>query len=225
MITDFIHFLYQYLLNPLAQTFDTTNPPGLAILFALAVITDIGIPVPFILDTILMLTAYRALFSLHPNWMPVLMILIMLFIGRQVGSGILYLLSRYLGTSFLNWIKKHFPSVGRGVDSFKIRLNHWAPLVVVTGRLTPGLLQFTTIASGTIRMRYHYFALGIALASIIYDGLLILLAFIVAHNPWAANRSFTTLLIIAMALIVCILWPVIFIIIQRSKKKVGTVKA
>lgn len=219
MVTTFFQFLHY-----LESAFNTTNPPGLAILFLLAVITDIGVPVPFVLDTILLLTAYKVLVSGHPHWTPVIMIIIMLFVGRQVGSGILYLLSRYFGQAFLGWVKKHFPSVGTSLDSFKIRVNHWAPLVVVTGRLTPGLLQMTSVASGAIRMRYKYFALGIALASLIYDGILILLALFAAHNPKAADADFTIWLLIAMVVIVCILWPLIFVIIQRSKKKVGAVK-
>jgi membrane protein DedA with SNARE-associated domain len=70
-------------------------------------------------------------------------------------------------------------------------------------------------------MRYKYFALGVALASLVYDGILILLAFIAAHNPKAADADFTIWLLIAMVVIVCILWPLIFVIIQRNKKKVG----
>jgi membrane protein DedA with SNARE-associated domain len=211
-------------LHNLEAAFNTTNPPGLIILFSLAIITDIGIPVPFVLDTILMLTAYKVMISGEPHWTPVVMIILMLFLGRQVGSGILYLLSRYLGSSFLGMLKKRFPSLENQLDTFKARLKHWATLMVVTGRLTPGLLQITSVASGAIRMRYQYFALGIALASIVYDGLLILLGFFAAHNPWAENRSFTTLLIIAMVVIVCILWPVLFAVIQRTKKKTETVK-
>ncbi len=222
----FLQFLHnlELVFSNLVAAFDSPNPPGLIILFSLAVITDIGIPVPFVLDTVLMVTAYKVMTSGDPHWTPVLMIILMLFIGRQVGSGILYLLSRYLGNGFLNRLDKRFPSIGSRLDAFKVRLSHWATLMVVTGRLTPGLLQITTLASGTIRMRYQYFALGIALASIIYDGLLILLGFFAAHNPWAENRSFTTLLIIAMIIIVCILWPVLFAVIQRGKKKTDGVK-
>ena len=213
MVTTFFHFLHY-----LESAFNTTNPSGLIILVSLAVITDIGIPVPFVLDTILMLTAYRVLISSHPHWTPVIMIIIMLFIGRQIGSGILYSLSRYFGEAFLNRIIKLFPSVGNGLDSFKTRLTHWASLVVVTGRLTPGLLQITSVASGAIRMRYRDFALGIAMASLIYDGILILLAFIAAHNPKSSDVNFTIWLLIAMVIIVCILWPLIFVVIQRNKK-------
>jgi len=220
MVTTFFQFLHY-----LESAFNTTNPPGLVILFLLAVITDIGVPVPFVLDTILMLTAYNVLISGDSHWTPVVMIVIMLFVGRQVGSGILYLMSRYLGNAFLNWIKRRFPTLGVRVEYFKVRLSRYAPLVVVTGRLTPGLLQITSVASGAIRMRYQYFALGIALASLIYDGILILLAFIASHNPKASDANFTIWLLISMVVMVCILWPLLFVIIQRGKKKVSVAKA
>jgi membrane protein DedA with SNARE-associated domain len=211
MLTAFLHWL--------ETSFDLSNPSGLAILALLAAITDIGIPVPFILDTILMLTAYKVCISAYPHWTPVIMIVIMLFIGRQIGSGILYLLARYLGYAFLKVIKKYFPSIGHVLDSFKERLHHWAPLVVVTGRLTPGLLQVTSIASGTIRLRYYFFAAGIAIASLVYDGLLILLAFIASRMHKVSDENFTSWLVITMIVLVCVLWPVLFVIIKSRFKK------
>ncbi len=215
---------FQFLHN-LEAAFNTTNPPALIILFTLAVVTDIGVPVPFVLDTILMLAAYKAMISGDPNWTSVITIVVMLFVGRQVGSGILYLISRYLGNGFLNWINKRFPPVGNRLDAFKVRLSHWATLMVVTGRLTPGLLQITSIGSGTIRMRYQYFALGIALASLIYDGILVLLAFIAAHNPKADDVNFSIWLLITMVVMVCVLWPVLFLVFQGNKKKSEGIKA
>jgi len=104
-------------------------------------------------------------------------------------------------------------------------LSHWATLMVVTGRLTPGLLQITSIGSGTIRMRYQYFALGIALASLIYDGILVLLAFIAAHNPKADDVNFSIWLLITMVVMVCVLWPVLFLVFQGNKKKSEGIKA
>jgi membrane protein DedA with SNARE-associated domain len=213
MISTFFNFLYY-----LETAFNTTNPSGLIILVSLAIITDIGIPVPFVLDTILMFSAYNAWISHDPHWIPVIMIVVMLFIGRQIGSGILFSVSRYFGDSFLNLIVKAFPFVEKGLYYLKNRLNHWSTLVVITGRLTPGFLQVTSIASGAIHMRYRYFALGIAAASLIYDGILILLAFIAAHNPKATDVNFTIWLLIAMVVIVSILWPLIFVTIQRNKK-------
>jgi membrane protein DedA with SNARE-associated domain len=205
------------LLNHLETTFSPDNPYGLVILFFLAVITDIGIPVPFFLDTVLILTAFKT----GPLSIQVILIVIMLFLGRQLGSGILYLLSRFLGKGFIRWLKCHIPSIGNGMDSFVTRMNHIAPLAVATGRLTPGLLQITSVASGAIRLRYSHFAIGIAISSLVYDFILILLGFIAAHHPRSGDTNFTIWLLISMIIIVCFLWPLIFLLSHRNGKKVA----
>jgi membrane protein DedA with SNARE-associated domain len=213
------------LLQNMEATFNPGNPSGLLILFFLAVITDIGVPIPFVLDTILVLSAYRAWTAPHPLWIPVILIVVMLFIGRQAGSGILYLLSRLLGKVFLNWLRCHVPSIGNRLESFGARIEHWAPLTIATGRLTPGLLQLTSVTAGAIRLRYYYFAMGVAISSIIYDGILVLLAFIAAHSPRANDPDFTIWLLIALIAVVCILWPVIYVFSQRSARKAARLRA
>ena len=189
------------------------NPAGLLALFGLAVITDIGIPAPFVLDTVLVLTAYQGL------WIHVLLIVAALFVGRQAGSAILYLLSRLLGKAFTRWLRKHFPTLSQGLDSLSKRLSSWAMLAVATGRLTPGLLQVTSVAAGTIRLPYYQFALGIAISSIVYDGLLVILGFIAANSPKASDVNFTFWMLIAMLIIICILWPLLFLLLRRNSKK------
>ncbi len=205
--------------NILESTFMPSNPNGPLVLFLLAAITDVGIPVPFVLDSILILTAYRVMTAPHSSWVPVFVIVIALFLGRQLGSGILYLLSRYLGAAFINWLKCHLPRIGNRMDSLKIRLNHWSLLTIITGRLTPGLLQVTSVACGAVRLRYDYFVVGVALASVVYDGVLILLGFIAAHNPLGTDINFSAWLLISMVVIVGILWPLIFVTARRAGKK------
>ncbi len=201
------------LLQQLETAFSPDSPYGLIILFFLAVTTDIGIPVPFVLDTILILTAYNT----GPLSIQVILIVAALFVGRQVGSGILYLLSRYLGKHFIGWLKCRVPSIGGRLDSYTARLGRLAPLAVATGRLTPGLLQVTSVASGAIRMRYYHFALGIAISSLVYDLILVLLGFIAAIHPRAGDLNFTIWLLVSMVVIVCILWPLLFMLINRGK--------
>jgi membrane protein DedA with SNARE-associated domain len=209
---------FQSFLAQMETAFGTGNPSGLLILFFLSIIADIGIPIPFVLDTILLLTSFHS----GPLSMPVLLIIITLFLGRQVGSAVLYLLSRLLGKMFLRWLQRHLPSIGNRLELFKSRLDHWAPLAVATARLTPGLLQITSVAAGAIRLRYVYFALGIAFSSLIYDGILILLGFIAASSPRSSDANFTVWLIIAMLIIVCILWPLLFLLVRRmGKRKTG----
>lgn len=221
---NFINFLYQLIYNLihhrfLEYAFSIANPSGLMILFSLATITDIGIPVPFVLDTILLFTSYEVWVKHEPHYLPILLIVSMLFLGRQLGSGILYSISRGLGKVFINWLKRHVPSVGNSLDSFKARLTHWAPMVVATGRLTPGLLQATSIASGAVSLRYYQFALGVAISSVVYDGILVLLGFIAANTPIARDPNLTLWLLITLIVIVVVLWPLIFFLVRRSNKK------
>jgi membrane protein DedA with SNARE-associated domain len=203
------------LLSYIETAFSPGNFSGLLVLAFLAAITDVGIPIPFFLDTILILAAYHA----GSNYLPVFMIVLALFIGRQAGSGALYLISRFLGKGFIKWLKRRFPTIGNRLDSAKLVKSRWTPVAVVTGRLTPGLLQITSVAAGSIRLRYLHFALGVAISSLIYDAILILLGFIAAHGPKSDDVNFTTWLVISLIIVVCILWPVLFIVLHRSSKK------
>jgi membrane protein DedA with SNARE-associated domain len=151
--------------------------------------------------------------------MHVLLIVVMLFLGRQAGSAVLYWLSRLLGKIFLAWLQRHFPSIGIRLQAFTTKLDRWAPLAVATARLTPGLLQVTSVAAGAICLRYSHFAAGITISSLVYDGILILLGFIAASSPRSSDANFTVWLLISMVIIVCILWPLLFLLVRRMGKK------
>ena len=201
------------------STFSLAHPFGLLVVFSIVIIADIGFPIPFVDDLALMVTSYGIFSKPDPDFTPIILVVAALFVGRQIGSGILYAISRVVGGAFLNWLKRHIPSIGNRLDSFKARLGRYAVLVVTTGRLTPGLLQVTSIVSGAVRLNYLQFALGIALSSIIYDGVLVLLGFIAALSPLSRNPNFAFWLLISMIITVTILWPLIFVLVRRDKKK------
>jgi len=209
MVEGFLTFLtyLEAMINP-------GNALGLLALFGVAAITDIGIPVPFLLETVLLLSAYHSgVFS-----MQVILIVITLFLGRLVGSTILYFLSWFLGNIFLNWIARHFPSISKRMDMRHIHNSRWVSLTIAAARLTPGLGQTTSIASGAIRLRYYHFLLGVIIASAVYDGVMILLGFIASINPRADDINFTMWSIIAIIIVLSIVWPLIFILIRRDRK-------
>jgi membrane protein DedA with SNARE-associated domain len=208
----------QSFLPQIDQAFNAGNPSGLLILCALAIVADIGIPIPFVLDTILILRAYDLFSRNSSDLLPLLWMVVALFVGRQIGSAILYFLARLMGKVFLSWLQRHFPSIGNRLDSFKYRLNAWAPLAICTARLTPGLLQITSVCAGAIRLKYIQLITGITASSLIYDGLLILLGFIAAKGPRSSDINFTIWLLIAMLIIVCILWPLIFVMLNRKTR-------
>ncbi len=65
------------------------------------------------------------------------------------------------------------------------------------------------------------FALGIAISSLVYDLILVLLGFIAAIHPRAGDLNFTIWLLVSMVVIVCILWPLLFMLINRVRAEGG----
>ncbi len=47
--------------------------------------------------------------------------------------------------------------------------------MIVAARLTPGLMQISSVAAGTVRVPYYQVVLAIIFSSIVYDGTLIAL--------------------------------------------------
>ena len=149
------------------------NTVAMITLFFIVTLTEIGIPFPFILDSILFFTSYSA----GPISFSEMIVFSMVFLGRQFGSTVLYWLTRFLGNALINWIGKRFPRIPRNLERLENNLSSHAIMAVAIPRLT-GLLTLVSIAGGTIRMRYSYFVLGVALSSLIFDGALIVLGYI-----------------------------------------------
>ena len=158
-------------LATLAASISVDNPGGLAAIFFITVSCDIGLPFPFVLDTILFFTTYEigAL-----SW-PVLLIILMLWGGRLLGTGIIYWVSRLLGTRLVDWVGKRSRFLRRNFEQFQNRLNKWTVPVIVAARLTPGLMQVSSVAAGTVHVPYYQVVLAILFSSIVYDGILITL--------------------------------------------------
>jgi membrane protein DedA with SNARE-associated domain len=126
-----------------------------------------GVPFPFVLQGVLFFIGYQITQQAALKLIPVVVVLVM---GRQFGSAIVYFLARFLGKPFVNRIGKRFPSWQSQLDKLKRKLSRQAPVAVAIGRLTPGLLVPTSLTSGAIGLRYEYFALGIALSTVVWDG-------------------------------------------------------
>jgi membrane protein DedA with SNARE-associated domain len=156
-------------LATLAASISVDNLAGLAAIFFIAASCDIGIPFPFVLDTIVFFTVYQ-LGAL--SW-PVLLVLVMLLGGSLLGTSILYWVSRLLGSRFVNWVGRRSKLLQRNLEQFQNRLGKWKIPVIVAARLTPGLMQVSSVAAGTTRIPYYQMVLSILFSFIVYDGTLI----------------------------------------------------
>ena len=209
--------MFEWLDQLLAIAMDAVNQGSAAAmvtLFFIVALTEIGIPFPFILDSVLFFTSYSA----GPISMQVMIVFLMVFLGRQVGAAVLYWLTRLLGSPLINWIGKRFPKVPSTLERLEKNLSSHAIMAVTIPRLT-GLLTLVSIAAGAIRLRYYYFLLGVALSSFIFDGALIVLGYITRQGFDYLDFTPTAWqVIVALVVIIALVWVITHVLIRRMSR-------
>ena len=201
-------------LATLAASISVDNPTGLVAIFFIAASCDVGIPFPFVLDTIVFFTTYKmgAL-----SW-PVLLVLMMLLGGSFLGTSILYWVSRLLGTRFVDWVGKRSKFLRRNLDRFQNRLGRWTIPVIVAARLTPGLMQVSSVAAGTVHVRYHKMVLAIVLSFIVYDGTLIVLGTLARLGLKDVGPEYSFWIVLGFVAIMAVVFLAIHLIRRRSNR-------
>ena len=201
-------------LAALAASISVDNVAGLAAIFFITVSCDIGIPFPFVLDTIVFFTTYKmgAL-----SW-PVLLVLIMLLGGSLVGTSIIYWVSRLLGTRFVDWVGKRSKFLRRNFEQFQNRLGGWTVPVIVAARLTPGLMQVSSVAAGTMRIRYYQMVLAIVFSFIVYDGTLIILGTLARLGFKDVGPEYSFWIVLGFVAVMASVFLTIHLIRRRSNR-------
>jgi membrane protein DedA with SNARE-associated domain len=185
----------------------------LAAIFFITVSADIGIPFPFVLDTILFFTTY----TMGALSLPVLLIISMIWGGRLLGTGIIYWISRLLGTRFVDWVGRHSKFLQRNFEQFQNRLDRWTIPVIIVARLTPGLMQVSSVAAGTVRVRYYKLVLAIVLSSIVYDGTLITLGTLARLGLKDVGPEYSFWIVLGFVAIMAAIFVIVHLIRRRSK--------
>jgi len=200
-------------LSTLAASISVDNPTGLAAIFFITVSCDIGIPFPFVLDTILFFTTYKmgAL-----SW-PVLLVLMMLLGGSLLGTSIIYWVSRLLGIRFVDWVGRRSKFLRRNLEQFQNKLGRWTIPVIVAARLTPGLMQVSSVAAGTIRIPYYQVVLASVFSFIIYDGTLIILGTLARLGLKDVGPEYSAWIVIGFVVIMAAIFVTVHLIRRRSK--------
>ncbi|MGA8848815.1 MAG: VTT domain-containing protein [Dehalococcoidia bacterium] len=200
-------------LSTLAASINVNNPGGLVAIFFITVSADIGIPFPFVLDTILFFTTY----TMGALSLPVLLIILMIWGGRLLGTGIIYWVSRLLGTRFVDWVGRRSKFLQRNFEQFQNRLGRWTIPVIVAARLTPGLMQVSSVAAGTVRVRYYKLVLAIVLSSIVYDGTLIILGTLARLGLKDVGPEYSFWIVLGFVAIMAAIFVIVHLIRRRSK--------
>jgi membrane protein DedA with SNARE-associated domain len=207
-------------LATLAGSISVDNPAGLAAIFLIAMSCDIGVPFPFVLDTIVFFTTYEVgAFS----W-PVLLVLVTLLGGSMLGTSILYWISRRLGPRFVAWIGRRSKFLQRALERFQNRLGKWQIPVIVAARLTPGLMQASTVAAGTMRVSYYRMVLCIISSFIAYDGTLVALGTIARLGLRDVGPQYSAWIVIGFVGIMTAIFITVHLI-RRTRARWGQQRA
>ena len=200
-------------LSTLAASISVDNLAGLVAIFFIAMSCDIGIPFPFVLDTIVFFTTY----TVGPLSWPVLLVVVMLFGGSLLGTSIIYWVSRLLGTRFVNWIGRRSKFLRRNLEQFQNKLGRWTIPVIVAARLTPGLMQISSVAAGTLRIPYYQLVLACVFSFIIYDGTLIVLGTLARLGLKDVGPEYSAWIVIGFVVIMAAIFVTVHLVRRRSK--------
>jgi membrane protein DedA with SNARE-associated domain len=196
------------------------SPWALGIILLIGAVTEVGIPTLFAIDTVVLFASFQV--GLFSN--ELLLVILALLLGRLLGSSVIYWPSRYFGQRFLKWLSKHQPKICSQLNSVAGRLSTRATVSVALARLTPGLLTAVSVGAGTVKVKFRYFAGGVALSSIIADLSLVVIgvlaktgtgAFGIKLETWQAGVAAFVLILAG--------WGLFFVIQRRKGKKAAAI--
>ncbi len=190
--------ILQFIHN-LSQLIGVTNPAGLAVVFGLVVLADIGFIIPFVIEPALFLITYQSGPFSEPAWLFVLM----MTLGRQVGTAILYWMSRLAGNQTGALVRHFFPGFAARfsvrLEQFERRLGKRQSTALAAARLTPGLLQVSTVAAGALHINYFYVMAGAFIAGIIYDLIIVFLGGLAHYGLKGVNPNYSLFIALGIA--------------------------
>lgn len=208
----------------LLQVLDVTgafNPKIAIALFVICSVGEFGPSIPYLLETIWLLTGYQIARGVLPPF-DLLLFWLIAQSGRQTGSFALYNVSRFGSPPLMKLHKKYLESrlAGKQIIPSGVlrRLTNLSPFSVALGRLF-GLRIPLTLTLGAKR-RLPVLSLGVVLSSLAWDGVYLFLG--VTVGATVAVRPINMILYSLIGLTV--LYVVTFIIRFLARFRPSDVK-
>jgi len=140
----------------------------LAIIFLLAMITEMGIPTFPIIEGLLVFAGFQIVHGAYgiANLAPFLVLAPM---GRLCGSASTYWLSHSLGDRLIDKFGKRFRLTRERLEKTKQRLTRRALPSIIIARLAPGLGILASITYGASHIQFRRFITGVLIQLIIWE--------------------------------------------------------
>ncbi len=161
-------------------------------LFFITALTEIGIPFPYIVDTVLFVSSYQT----RAITTQLGVVVAVIFAGRLSGASTMYWLTRTLGNALISWMSRRFPRLHRRYAKVTYRIHRRAVPGIIVTRLMQ-LLTLASVAAGAIKVPYHHFLIGVTVSAIVFDGALVAFGMLAGHGLQRYEVVPSTLIIIA----------------------------
>ena len=135
-------------------------------LFLLLLIEEAGVPLPAPGDVVIMFAGYRA----SMGEMGILEAAIAVTLAVQLGSTVLYTISRKVGHSLLFKYGRFVHLDEKKLEKVEGWIVRHGPVMVLVGRLTPGLRTPTSIMAGVFEVPFRHFFAYATLAALAWSG-------------------------------------------------------
>lgn len=188
------------------------NIAALLSLFFITGLTEIGIPFPYIVDTVLFVSSYHAR-AITPQFG---LVILVIFLGRQFGASAIYWLTRVLGNALIGWIHRRFPRMYMRYARVTYRIHRKAVPGIIITRLMQ-LLTLASVAAGAIKVPYAHFVLGVTVAALVFDGALIGFGMLAGHGLQRYDLVPSILVVIAGFIVIIGLGYGSWQLIQRRR--------
>jgi len=185
----------------------------LAIIFLLAMITEMGMPTFPIIEGLLVFAGFQIVHGVYgiDRLAP---FLILAPTGRLCGSASTYWLSHSLGDRLIDKFGKRFRLTRERLEKTKQRLTRRALPNIITARLIPGLGIITSITYGASHIQFRRFITGVLIQLIIWETVFLALgalgggiAFLFAPQ---FHPLFITIIVLAVAGMGAGVWYFVF---------------
>lgn len=174
------------------------------VLLLMLLIEEAGVPLPLPGDLLIAFQGYRGSLG-EAN---VVESAITAILAVQLGSTLLYLLSRRLGRTLLFRFGRYL----RLDEAKLLRVERWVrqkgATAVFAGRLIPGLRTPTSIIAGTFALPFSQFLLYTTLSAITWCSFWLMLGYLLGQRLvlLADYLRHSSYLVLAAALVGCLLW-------------------
>jgi len=142
---------------------------GLAIIFLLAMLTEMGLPTYPLIEGLIVFAGFQIVHGTGST-SSLVPFLIVAPAGRLCGSTSTYWLSHSFGDRLVDKFGHRIRITRERLEKTRQKITRAALPNLIMARLTPGLAVLASVTYGTTRIRFRYFFIGVLIQLLIWEG-------------------------------------------------------